>query len=93
MKEGGIAMKMKGVFAGVVLSALTLQAANVDRILVRQQWPWNEKVAIDFVLTGVAGKMEIDCAVYRGVTSAFAGCDVTHRQQWHGVLARPWMQP
>ncbi len=79
MKEGGIAMKMKGVFVGVALSALTLQAASVDRILVRQQWPWNEKVNIDFVLTGVTEKMEIDCAVYRGATrldvpiAAFSG--------------------
>ena len=79
MKEGGIAMQMKGVFVGVALSTLTLQAASVDRILVRQQWPWNEKVNIDFVLTGVTEKMEIDCAVYRGATrldvpiAAFSG--------------------
>lgn len=79
MKEGGIAMKMKGVFVGVALSALTLQAATVDRMLVRQEWPWNEKVDIDFALSGVAAKTEIDCAVYRGGTrldlplAAFSG--------------------
>ena len=72
-------MKMNCVFAGVVLSALTLQAATVDRILVRQEWPWNEKVDIDFALSGVAAKTEIDCAVYRGGTrldlplAAFSG--------------------
>ena len=72
-------MKMKCVFAGVVLSALTLQAATVDRMLVRQEWPWNEKVDIDFALSGVAAKTEIDCAVYRGGTrldlplAAFSG--------------------
>ena len=42
--------------------------ATIDRVLVRQQWPWNEKVAIDFVLTNVTSATEIGCAVYRGET-------------------------
>ena len=42
--------------------------ATIDRVLVRQQWPWDEKVAIDFVLTNVTSATEIDCAVYRGAT-------------------------
>ena len=42
--------------------------ATIGRVLVRQQWPWDEKVAIDFVLTNVTSATEIDCAVYRGAT-------------------------
>ena len=59
--------------------------ATIDRVLVRQQWPWDEKVAIDFVLTNVTSATEIDCAVYRGNTrvnvsaGAFSGdlCELT----------------
>jgi len=42
--------------------------ATIDRVLVRQQWPWNEKVAIDFVLTNVTAATQIGCTVYRGET-------------------------
>lgn len=43
-----------------------VSAPSIERVLVRQQWPWNEKVAIDFVLTNVTSAVQIDCAVYRG---------------------------
>lgn len=59
--------------------------ATVDRVVVRQQWPWNEKVAIDFMLENVTSATEINCAVYRGATQlsvpvgAFIGdfCNLT----------------
>ncbi len=66
------------VFA-VVASAGVFADASVERLLVRQQWPWNEKVALDFVLANVASATAIDCAVYRGDTrvnvpaAAFSG--------------------
>ena len=68
-----------------VASAQVLADASIERVLVRQQWPWNEKVAIDFVLTNVTSAMQIDCSVYRGTTpvsvsaGAFSGdiCELT----------------
>ena len=63
---------MKSLFFGVVFilaSASAFGAAEVDRVLVRQQWPWSEKVAIDFVLTNVTSATEIRCAVSRGAAA------------------------
>ena len=51
-----------------VASAEAMAAASIERVLVRQQWPWNEMVAVDFVLTNVTSATQIDCAVYRGAT-------------------------
>jgi hypothetical protein len=73
---------MKSLFFGVVsllTCSVALGAAEVDRVLVRQQWPWSEKVAIDFVLTNVTSVTQIDCTVRRGESvlpvpeEAFAG--------------------
>ena len=60
----------KLIFSVVVAaaSAAVLADASIERVLVRQQWPWDEKVAIDFVLTNVTSATAIDCAVYRGDT-------------------------
>ena len=58
------------IFSAVVVLASVgaFADATIGRVLVRQQWPWNEKVAIDFVLTNVTSMTEIGCAVYRGET-------------------------
>ena len=62
-------MKSLMFSAVVVLASVGAFAdATIDRVLVRQQWPWNETVAIDFVLTNVTSMTEIGCAVYRGET-------------------------
>jgi formylglycine-generating enzyme required for sulfatase activity len=42
--------------------------AGVQRLLVRQQWPWSEKVVLDFALTNVTATTQIDCTVRRGET-------------------------
>ena len=59
------------MFSAVVVfaSISSFADATIDRILVRQQWPWNEMVAIDFVLTNVTSATQIGCAVYRGETA------------------------
>ena len=59
-------MRFRSVVLGVASFAFAAGAATVERIVVRQQWPWREVVDIDFVLSGVTAKTEIDCAVYRG---------------------------
>ena len=62
---------MKSVIFSSVAALMFASAfadAKIDRVLVRQQWPWNEKVAIDFVLSDVTAATEINCAVYRGET-------------------------
>ena len=79
MKERCTKMKRQFLALFVAVSSIAVSAATVDRILVRQEWPWNERVDIDFALSGVSAKTEIDCAVYRGGTridlplAAFSG--------------------
>ena len=78
-------MKKETIALLAAFSAMAAFAATVDRMLVRQAWPWNEKVDIDFALSGVSAKTEIDCAVYRGGTridlplAAFSGdvCNIS----------------
>ena len=37
--------------------AATAGAATIDHVCVRQMWPWNEKVRIDYTLSGTAGEV------------------------------------
>ena len=45
-----------------VAFAATAGAATIDHVCVRQMWPWNEKVRIDYTLSGTAGE-SVDVAV------------------------------
>ena len=56
--------------AFVLLAASAACAATIDTVLVRQQWPWHEKVRIDYVMNGNQGELA-DIAVT--VASAGAG--------------------
>ena len=44
----------------VCVTSAIMHAATVSKVAVRQMWPWNAKVHIDFVLDGEAGE---DCDV------------------------------
>lgn len=60
-------------------SAASVAAPTVGRFLVRQQWPWNGTVEIEYLLSGVDGPTDVTCEVYAGATrlpvpeSAFGG--------------------
>ena len=45
-----------------VAFAATAGAATIEQMCVRQLWPWNEKVRIDYTLSGTAGE-SVDVAV------------------------------
>ena len=75
-------------------------APVVEKVLVRQQWPWNEKVEIEYVLTGVEGTADVTCEVYDGETrldvpkSAFGGMrfglsDGTYKMNFNPSFAFP----
>ena len=50
-------MNMKSIVSSLVaLSALSLAAATVENVVVRQQWPWNTRVNIDYTLTAGEGE-------------------------------------
>ena len=52
MKRINVAM-----FAAAAIA--TVQAASVDQVIVRQQWPWSETIKVEYVLSGVSAPVNI----------------------------------
>ena len=55
MKENMLAISL--------LVALSLGAAEVEDVIVRQQWPWSTDVKVEYALSGVDGTHPVDIAV------------------------------
>lgn len=49
-------------------AAISLQAAVIDQVIVRQQWPWSTDVKVEYRLTGVSASVDISVAAYDGDT-------------------------
>ena len=61
-------MKKSTAFLFAALFTAALQAATVDRVIVRQQWPWHDGVKIEYSLSGMTGPVDIGVTVYRDGT-------------------------
>jgi len=44
-------------------------AATIDKVVVRQQWPWSTDVKVEYRLTGVTAPVDVSVAAYDGDTS------------------------
>ena len=66
-------MRMANVFIGMMAACLALEsmAAEIDKVTVRQRWPWSRLVDIDYVLA-CAPSEKVDVAV-----NLFNGTDPT----------------
>ena len=60
-------MKLKA-FALISLAALSANAATVERMIVRQQWPWSGQVKIEYILNDAAAKQNVTVRLYDGET-------------------------
>ena len=49
--------KLVGITMTAFIVPFSVEAVKFESVLVRQQWPWNAKVNIDYVLTEADGKM------------------------------------
>ena len=49
--------------------AFLLQAATVDQVIVRQQWPWSTDVKVEYRVTGVTGPVDIEVQAFAGETA------------------------
>ena len=49
--------KLVGIAMAAFIVPFSVEAVKFESVLVRQQWPWNAKVNIDYVLTEADGKM------------------------------------
>ena len=47
-------------------TAFLLQAATIDQVIVRQQWPWSTDVKVEYRVTGVTSPVDIQVAAYDG---------------------------
>lgn len=60
-------MKMKLAFSTLLLAVfgqgLSLSAAVIDQVLVRQQWPWSTDVKIEYRISGLDGSSPVDIVV------------------------------
>ena len=60
-------MKNIALIASLAASA-AMQAAVVDQVIVRQQWPWSTNVKIEYKLSGVTSPVDLSVAAYDGST-------------------------
>ena len=78
------------LFATVLVACMAFGASAetaVSHVVVNQRWPWNEKVDVDFVLTGETNDVEVTAtwdahpASYR-LGTLFAAAPGTNRFTW-----------
>ena len=53
------------VFLAFAFAAASACAVQVDRVVVRQQWPWHEGIQVEYSLSGMSGPVEIGVSVTR----------------------------
>ena len=56
-------MKKSAFALAVVGAALAAGAADIGRVIVRQQWPWSTKINVDFELSGVSASAPADISL------------------------------
>lgn len=52
-------MKRLNVAMFAVAAVATVNAATVDQVIVRQQWPWSETIKVEYVLSDVSDPVNI----------------------------------
>ena len=69
---------MKKPFASLAFAALAASAfaAQVDRVLVRQMWPWSSEVRVEYTVSGTATPAAVSFAFFDGAT-ALTPADLT----------------
>ena len=61
--------KLTNMFAAAMVAATgtaVLNAAQVDTVLVRQQWPWNTEVRVEYVVSGATAPAEVSFTFRNG---------------------------
>ena len=60
-------MKKTMILAGLVATA-SLNAAVIDQVIVRQQWPWSTDVKVEYRVTGVTTPVDVAVRAFNGET-------------------------
>ena len=56
-------MKKLNVFLASALSTLALTAAEIEEVIVRQQWPWSTDIKVEYALSGLEAGQTVDLTV------------------------------
>ncbi len=64
--KGMLKMSRIVVLAVFTVGALAAQAAKIEQVIVRQQWPWSTDVKVEYRLSGVTAPVDIGVTVYNG---------------------------
>ena len=61
---------MKKSFVSLVCAVLAVSAfaAQVDRVLVRQMWPWSSEVRVEYAISGATAPAAVSFAFFDGAT-------------------------
>lgn len=59
-------MKRRSVFIAAVAAFSVLNAATIDKVIIRQQWPWSTDVKVEYRITDVDSPVDISVAAYDG---------------------------
>ena len=61
-------MKKLNVFLVSVLATAALNAAVIEQVIVRQQWPWSTDVKIEYKISAVTNPVDIAIQAYNGAS-------------------------
>lgn len=61
-------MKVSMMFGFAVACAASVNAATIDRVIVRQQWPWSTDVKVEYVISDVSKSVDLTIKVLNGTT-------------------------
>jgi formylglycine-generating enzyme required for sulfatase activity len=78
-------MNFLGLSAACLLPA-AIFAADIEQVIVRQQWPWSTDVHVEYKLSGVTDPVDISVEAYNGgqkLDSASLDASMTGRR--HGI--------
>ena len=57
--------KAKFLFAVILVASVAAQAAEIKKVIVRQQWPWSSDIKVEYVLSGVTVPVDIGVTVLK----------------------------
>ena len=61
-------MKKLNAFLVSVFSVAALNAAVIEQVIVRQQWPWSTDVKVEYKLSGVTKPVDLAVQAFNGAT-------------------------
>ena len=70
-------MKKMLVSSCFAAAALAVSAATIDKVIVRQQWPWSTDVKVEYLLSGVSAEhpVNLTVAAYEGAAELAVPAD------------------